>query len=1593
MNSRTLADADGEFSDWIEIANLGSGAADLEGWSLTDDAEDLRKWRFPKVTLPRGGLLVVFASGKNRSNPAAQLHTNFKLSGAGEFLALVDPYGTVVSGFAPAYPPQFADISYGHPQEGEGAVFAGAGASARAFVPADGSLGTSWYATSFDDSGWTAGKSAVGYGPGYGDVVGLDIESLLRGRGTSAYVRIPFTLSDPSPYDYLVLRMRYDDGYIAWLNGRLLARVNAPGSGTPRWDWKASSEHGGAVVGSLAQDFDGGGAAYVLTAHGAATAPIVLSGGPTGRYLQLLKDYTGSLTNTIGFERTFGAANRIAIEFDYRMSAEAGYTGGERADGFGVALLDTSVYGASGPGPSGGGVVWERPSFPSAFSVGFDIYDGTKTENTVSLNWGGAQVGAVRVSQFDLNGGRFNRVRVEIASSLSGSRVTVAITPDSLGSPGTTVYPFRDFEIPLMRPFDHRLAFGGRTGGEFVGLDLDNIRVDYERSAPADAFEEIDISSARSSLLAGKNVLAIQGLNVQADDPSFLVLPELVGYIAGDLDLGAERFFPEPTPGLPNGRGYPGVATPPAVSRPSGAYASAFTVALSSEVPGAAIRYTTDRRDPTETSPLYAGPIQISKTTVLRARTFVPGFFPSEPAERVFLMLDPAVAAFSSDLPVAVIETFGLGVGTNAYTRVWSAFVETIDGRAWLSDPAFYAGMGGIALRGSSSLGFPKKMYKFETWDRNGDDFDVALLGLPADSDWVLNGPYSDKTLMRNHLAYAWSNDLGRYAPRTRFFELFLSTDGTSVKSSDYQGVYVLIEKIKRGEERVDVKELLPSDTAEPRIRGGYILKKDRLDPGDQGFRTNSGQVLGFVDPKESEIAPEQKAWIVNYLNEFEAALYGPNFRDPELGYAKYIDADSFVDHHILVEMTKNIDGFRLSTFFYKDRWKKLEAGPIWDYNLSLGNADYLGGWLTDGWYCDQLSDSDYPWYRRLFQDPDFSQRYFDRWVAFRKGPLATSTMLSFVDATAAYLEESQVRNFQKWPVLGVELWPNWFVGPTYASEIAFMKDWIVGRMAWIDARVPAPPVFSQDGGAIPPGGLDLSLSAPAGRIYYTLDGSDPRAPGGGIAPGAAHVGAGDEVRFVPAEGPVQLRWIVPTAALAGTGWTAVGFDDRAWAGGTGGTGVGYERGSGYETYIDWDAGASMYNVNPSVYVRVTFTVADPGALNYLALRVMYDDGFVAFLNGVQVASGNATLPVDWNSSASGVRDETAAVTFEEHNISERRSLLEPGTNVLALQGLNATVNSSDLLLRAELVGARPSEDAFVRIAGATEVSARTWISGKWSGLSRAAFVLDVPLELRITEVHFHPGPVEPGVDLDREEFEFVEIMNAGASPADLLGVRLSGGIEFDFSRGAVRRLDPGAYLVVARNLDAFASRYPEAAGLVAGEYSGHLSNDGESLKLVDGRGVTIQEFRYEDGWYREADGRGRSLHIVDPYAPLERWSRIEAWLPSVLDGGSPGGPEPADPNQGLQRIGDFDQDATLDLSDAVALLSYLFRGTRALPCPGGLEGPEGNLRVLDGNGDGSADIADAVHLLLYLFGGGAAGELGPECVPVRGCPSACLNP
>lgn len=594
---------------------------------------------------------------------------------------------------------------------------------------------------------------------------------------------------------------------------------------------------------------------------------------------------------------------------------------------------------------------------------------------------------------------------------------------------------------------------------------------------------------------------------------------------------GPGVYFGTPTPRTANGPGWPTRAAEVRISVPGVLFTNTFNVSLSSSQVGGQIRYTLDGTVPSEGSALYTSPITIDRTLRIRARVFASSMVPSPLTGAAYTLVGTTARTRSSNLPILVLDTYGANIAPDSRSKGTVTVLVPDQGRTTLPGRVEVISRATFEVRGSSSTGFPKQSIGMELRGEDEADLPQSLLGLPAESDWVLYAPYTDKTLIRDVLAYELSNQLGRYAPRTRLVELYVNRTG-ALESADYQGVYVLIEKIKGGPGRVDIEELEATDYTQPDVSGGFILKKDRTDSNDAPFVTTRGQELGIEWPRARDLGTTQLNAIRTFMNQMESALYGPQYRNPQTGYQAYLDPDSFIDHWWLVEFAKNIDGYRLSTFMFKDKGGKLNLGPIWDYNLSLGNADYAEGWKTNGWYWPLVGTSDYPWFPRLFQDPDFTQRHADRWGTLRTTTLTTSNVLQVINSLTNQLAEAQVRNFQRWPSFGRYIWPNWYIGNNYEDEIGFLKRWVTGRLAWIDTTVVKWPEMTPAAGYHPDGvTVTLKSNFP---VFYTVDGTDPRASGGTLSPSARNyvlpVSLTNNTRFI-ARARNGSRWSPPVTA------------------------------------------------------------------------------------------------------------------------------------------------------------------------------------------------------------------------------------------------------------------------------------------------------------------------------------------------------------------------------------------------------------------------------------------------------------------------------
>jgi subtilisin-like proprotein convertase family protein len=408
------------------------------------------------------------------------------------------------------------------------------------------------------------------------------------------------------------------------------------------------------------------------------------------------------------------------------------------------------------------------------------------------------------------------------------------------------------------------------------------------------------------------------------------------------------------------------------------------------------------------------------------------------------------------------------------------------------TDPADEVHFMGIELRGNLSQSFPKKSYRLEIRDSpTGDDLDIPLLGLPETSDYLLVAEYADKTLMRNALTYELSRQLGQYATRGRYCELIVN--------GRYRGVYLLLERIKRGSERLNIPKLEARDTVGNDLTGGYILLIDRN--ASQGWYSqfeapNIPGSYPYIDlyyPRFDEIQPAQYDYIRSYVDGFESVLAGPEFQTPGSGWRQFAEEKSFIDFLILNELSRNIDGYRLSTYLHKqrdDRGGKLRMGPVWDFDLGWFNAGYCASSDTSGWAYNfnfVCEDSNVPfWWQRFEEDTLFQQNLACRWQLLRQTTLSQSHIFTLIDSMAAVVDQAQVRNFDYWGILG--RYPDNYVG-----ELDKLKGWIISRLNWMDDTLSTKlPTLNASFGVQAQNGLHWQFSAQTtSGVLYQWDFGD----------------------------------------------------------------------------------------------------------------------------------------------------------------------------------------------------------------------------------------------------------------------------------------------------------------------------------------------------------------------------------------------------------------------------------------------------------------------------------------------------------------------
>ncbi len=607
---------------------------------------------------------------------------------------------------------------------------------------------------------------------------------------------------------------------------------------------------------------------------------------------------------------------------------------------------------------------------------------------------------------------------------------------------------------------------------------------------------------------------APDGVIVNGFLPRYPAVPPNIAYGRANGDPDHAGYFATPTPGSANSISGVGFASEVLFSALGGFIPNPrlnITLALTLAAPATntLIRYSIDGRIPTLTEGLtYLSPLLLVTTNAImvRARAFktdlLPGPIHTEYYTPLFVstnraglplppVLNTNIQQFRSDLPLLVINTFGRTLNESANTVVNFTLFEPKDGVTMVTRPPDFTTRGSMKIRGSSSASEAKKQYAIQWTDDYNLDRELPVLGMPEESEWVLYAPNSfEPVSIHNPFIHQLARDIGEYSPRTRFVEVFINRVGPLI-TNHYEGLYVLMEKPGTGRKRIPGPKMQPEDSTLPDISGPYIMKIDRLDPGDSGV-TMGGMIAAMVVPKEKEIKTTQRAaqraYIVNYVSSMSRGFLSINRRNPTNTYENFIEMGRSIDFHILEMLSGNVDTLVLSSFFYKTRDQKLIFGPHWDFDRALGSTD---GRDTNPriWACGPIFAG---WFGLMFQDIEAWQRWVDRFQELRTRQLSTPSTYQLMDRLANEIRQAEKRDFQRWKIVRR--------GGSYQAELESMKRWVSNRLDFVDRQLTQPPVPLLPSSIVDPGTqitLNLAPSSTASAvIWYTLDGTDPRALG-----------------------------------------------------------------------------------------------------------------------------------------------------------------------------------------------------------------------------------------------------------------------------------------------------------------------------------------------------------------------------------------------------------------------------------------------------------------------------------------------------------------
>ncbi len=985
-----------------------------------------------------------------------------------------------------------------------------------------------------------------------------------------------------------------------------------------------------------------------------------------------------------------------------------------------------------------------------------------------------------------------------------------------------------------------------------------------------------------------------------------------------------------PTPGTENTVGYAGRVNEPEFSHQHGFFNEPFSVVITTETEDATIYYTRDGSEPYTTgmgesssiSVSYTEPILIDKTTCIRARAIREGWKPSETIACSYIFLDDVIRqpVYPEGLPnrwgsrvadyemdpdivddaryrdhvktaLAAIPTVSVvmnrddmfgseGIYSNPREDIEKpASVELLypDG----TQEGFHVNCGikiiGGASRNMSDKNSFRLLFKgiygpsklrFPLFGPDtASEFNTIVLRSSFNDGYGWSGARFYEQYTRDEFIRTLQRDMGHVSPRSIPVHLYIN--------GLYWGLYFPCER--------------PDASFSASYYGGEEEDWDTFSHTGITLREGNDSALNQMGALCQQASHSDEAY---------RQLQGNNpdgSRNPD--YPRLLDVTNYIDYLILNYCVNDEDWPWNNYWFARKRTADSTGFKFysWDSEISL--------YLPPRAHMELNRITDYrnvgQFHGYLVHNNEYRMFFADRvhHHLFNNGALTPEYMRSLYSDIADQVEMPVICESARWgdmhhhPPLNQGDWYNmrdWLLENFFRQR----HDMVLQQLknAGLYPGVEAPIFYVND--AYQYGGhvdrpVRLTMESPSsGSIHYTLDGSDPRTPG--------TTGATDERKIVSED--ALKRVLVPTGPISDAWRGGTNFDDTAWTAGSGG--VGYERSSGYEQFFDIDVQNQMYGRNASCYIRISFAIEpeDVMGASALLLKVRYDDGFIAYLNGVEIQRVLFAGTPSWDSCATALHPDIDAIDYETFNITPHVGQCRLGQNVLAVHGLNESTTSSDFLISMELVaskgtGGTPSGVSAtalcytgpVTFSSSTQVRARTLSGSAWSALNEATFALGpVAKNLRITGIMYHPQ--DTGDPNDPNE-EFIELKNIGTETLNLNLVKFTNGVDFTFPN---IDLPAGQCVVVVKAPQAFAARYGTDIH-IAGQYSGRLANDGERIRLEDAVGQTILDFEYSDDWYGNTDGAGYSLSIIDAANPdPNSWNQKQSWRGSAYRGDSP---------------------------------------------------------------------------------------------------------